>query len=81
MENLIDYLIYALMGYDVRVLKSYSFGEETKVRHWLLSFGFHKEVSIVLDDADLKVIKEITANRAMDDDERARYEKLFKLCQ
>ena len=79
MENLIDYLIYALMGYDVRVSADVSFVDRR--RQWLLSFGLHKEVSIVLDEADLSVIMEIAANRTMDDDERERYEKLFKLCQ
>lgn len=79
MENLIDYLIYALMGNDVRVTASIC--HIPKRRQWMLTFGFHEDVSIILDEVDLLVIKEIAANRPLDDDERQRYEKLFKLCQ
>lgn len=79
MENLIDYLIYALMGYEVRVSASVS--KVTKRRQWMLSFGFHQEISIILDEADLSTIKNVATNRKLDDDERERYEKLFNLCQ
>ncbi len=78
MENLIDYLIYVLMGYNVRVIPSVS--AITMKREWLLLFGEHEDVSIVLDEFDLSVIKVVANNRTLDDEERRRYEKLFELC-
>lgn len=79
MENLIDYVIYALMGYEVKVKPYVS--EVSNRRQWLLSFGFHQDISLILDDADLATIKYVAENRELDDDERERYEKLFELCQ
>ncbi len=79
MESLIDYLILTLMSYEVSVTSCVS--SVTRRRQWLMHFGFHEDIIIVLDEADLCVIREIADIRPMDDDERARYNKLFELCQ
>lgn len=79
MENLIDYLIYALMGYNVHFAGLTS-GIDGR-RSWVLDFGDHKDVALVFDEVDIAVIKNIAANRELDDEERERYEKLFELCQ
>lgn len=59
MENLIDYLIYALMGQDVH-LASKGHGADGR-RQWLLNFGYHKDVALVFDETDIEVIKYIAA--------------------
>lgn len=79
MENLLDYLIYALMGQDPHLV-SRSRGTCGSIQ-WLLNFGYHKDVALILDESDIRVIRDIAANRTMDDDERERYEMLFELCQ
>lgn len=79
MENLINYLIYALMGHNVH-LASRTRGVNGK-RQWILVFGDHKDIALVFDEADIDVIKYIAVNRPLDDEERKRYERLFKLCQ
>lgn len=76
MENLLDYLIYALMGHNVSVIKGTS--NVTGKRQWTLTF--EERVCIVLDESDLHVIRYLYDVRSMDDDDRARYEKLFSLC-
>lgn len=76
MENLLDYLIYALMGHDVSVSKGKS--NVTGKRQWTLTF--EESVHIVLDESDLHVIRYLYEVRTMDDDDRARYQKLFLLC-
>lgn len=79
MENLLDYLIYALMGQDAH-LESRGRGVTGRLQ-WVLSFGYHKDVTLVIDEDDVHVIKYIAANRPMDDEDRKRYEKLFELCK
>ena len=79
MENLIDYLIYALMGQNVHFAgRARAIGGG---RSWVLNFGDHKDVTLVLDEVDIAVIKNIAANRELDDEERERYERLFELCR
>lgn len=79
MENLLDYLIYALMGQNAQLVNR-GYGSNGRFQ-WMLSFGFYKDVTLVLDEVDVEVIKFIAANHTMDDEDRERYEKLFKLCQ
>lgn len=76
MENLLDYLICALMGHNVSVRKWTS--DVTKKRQWMLTF--EDSVQIILDESDLHTIRYIYDVRTMDDDDRARYDKLFSLC-
>lgn len=76
MENLIDYLIYALCGHDYEVRRCEN--SRTHLRQWMITF--EGIVRIILDEADLTVLKEIYSTRTLDDDERYRYEKLFSLC-
>ena len=77
MENLLDYLIYALCGheYDVKPIEESCVN---RCRRWLLTFC--NEVTIVLDEYDIRILKELYQSREWDDEERARYEKLFLKC-
>lgn len=77
MENLLDYLIYALCGYDY-VVKPMVKSRVNNCRQWMLSFGH--EVSIILDEHDINVLKNLCYSRPLDDEERARYEELFLKC-
>lgn len=79
MENLIDYLIYALVGQDVHLVSKGN-GADGR-RQWLLNFGYHRDVTLVFDEADIEVIKYIAANRPLDEEERERYERFFELCK
>lgn len=76
MENLLDYLIYALMGHDVSASKGTS--NVTGKRQWTLTF--EGRVHIVLDEYDLHTIRSMYEVRNMDNEDRARYKKLFSLC-
>ena len=76
MENLLDYLMYALCGYNYQVKRCANRG--TNLRQWIITF--EGVVSIVLDESDISVLKEIYSIRTLDDEERGRYERLFSLC-
>ena len=76
MENLLDYLMYALCGYNYQVKRCANSG--TNLRQWIITF--EGVVSIVLDESDISVLKEIYSIRTLDDEERGRYERLFSLC-
>lgn len=73
MENLLDYLLYALFGHNVTDVLRFNLS-------WVITF--EDEVRICLDEADLEVIRNLYNERyeRLDDEERARYEKIFSLC-
>lgn len=73
MENLLDYLLYALFGHNVTSVSRFTL-------KWVITF--EDEVRISLDEDDLAVIRSLYNERYeyLDDDERARYEKIFSLC-
>lgn len=74
MENLLDYLLYALFGHNVTSVSKFN------PLKWVITF--ENEVSICLDVDDLAVIRNLYDERyeRLDDVERARYEKIFSLC-
>ena len=81
MENLLDYLLYALFGHNVTGVRRSIVGRDSlKVETWIISF--EGAVYIALDTNDLAVIRELYIKRyeRLDDEERARYEKIFSLC-
>lgn len=78
MQILLDYLLYALFGHDV-----------TSVRRGSTSFApvvwticFEGKVYITLDESDLRLIRQLYDVRSpyLNDEERARYEKIFNAC-
>lgn len=82
MENLLDYLLFALFGHNVTSVRVYDGSDYhvLKGRTWTICLeGF---VTIVIDEADLRVIHELYESRKdyLDEDERKRYEKIFDIC-
>lgn len=77
MENLLDYLLYALFGHNVT---SVSKGSTLGVKSWTIVLEGH--VYFVLDESDLAVIRALYEERKkrLDVEESARYKKIFKLC-
>ena len=78
MESLLDYLLYALFGHNVTsVGPSYFI---SGVKGWTIVL--EDRVYITLDERDLAVIRALYEERKkrLDDEERARYKKIFDLC-
>ena len=73
MEDLLDYLLYALFGHRITHVKK-------SVNGWVITF--EDEVYICLDKDDLEVIYSLYNERfeRLDDEERARYGTIFSLC-
>lgn len=83
MENLLDYLLYALFGHNVtNVLSHEGSGHDTLTgKTWTIILEDH--VYFTLDEYDLHVIRSIYDKRLeyLDSEERARYKKIFNLCK
>ena len=82
MENLLDYLLYALFGHEVtsvhtNIVSGSSF---IKVKSWTICF--ENAVYITIDETDLQVIHSLYNERydRLDEEERARYLKIFNAC-
>lgn len=82
MESLLDYLLYALFGHNVTsVHKNDGCGNGALVgKAWTICLEDH--VYFTLDENDLAVIRAIYKEREerLDDEERARYKKIFDAC-
>lgn len=75
MEELLDYLMYALLGHSYSVKRC---GINFKGhRQWLISF--EESVSIVLDEHDINVIRFFVDNRQLDEESKERYSKFLQL--
>lgn len=83
MENLLDYLLYALFGHEVTdVFKNASSGYGAlNEKTWTIVF--EGSVYITIGESDLKIIRCIYENREerLDAEERARYMRIFDLCK
>ena len=77
MEELLDYLIYALCGHEYDV-EPIGVSCVNYCRQWLLTFC--DEVTIVLNEHDIRLLKYLCVSRALDEESRLRYEKLFLKC-
>lgn len=77
MENFIDYLMYALLGHNYTVRKNVPncFG----IVSWTIVI--EERVYFILDALDLDLLRNIRNSRVLNDDEKARYDKLFSLCE
>lgn len=78
MENLLDYLLYALFGHNVTEVWCSDKGKGGKT--WF--FCLEESVCLGLDETDLKVIRSLYEERyeRLDGEERARYNKIFNAC-
>lgn len=78
MNDLLDYLLYALFGHNVTSVRRGS----TPLAPVVWTICFEGSVYITLDEHDLLVIKQVYDERCprLKDDERARYEKIFNAC-
>lgn len=78
MENLLGYLLCALFGHNVTKVHSHNNAILGKI--W--SISLEERVVIVLDETDLKVIRDLYCHRydCLDDETRARYKKIFDAC-
>lgn len=78
MQGLLDYLLYALFGHNVTSVRRGA----TSVEPVVWSICFEDRVYITLDENDLRVIRQLYDERSpyLDDEERARYEKIFNAC-
>lgn len=82
MENLLDYLLYALFGHNVTDVHPHSGSGHDALTGKTWTITFEGQVYITLDEHDIAVIREIYNMRygCLDNVERARYEKIFSLC-
>lgn len=82
MENLLDYLLFALFGHNVTSVHVYDGSDYlvSKGRTWTICL--EDCVTIALDEADLRVFRELYESRKnyLDEDERKRYDKIFDIC-
>lgn len=76
MENLLDYLLYALFGHNVTNVKPLEY-----VKAW--SIVLEDKIFIVLDEHDIRIIRSIYDKRYefLNSEQRERYEKIFNLCK
>lgn len=82
MENLLDYLLIALFGHNVtEVYSNEGSGHDAlKGKSW--TFVLEDQIYFTLDETDLQVIQSLYNKRYewLDDEERARYLKIFNAC-
>lgn len=83
MENLLDYLLYALFGHNVtNVYTNAGSGNSALAgKTWTIVLEGH--VYFTLDESDLLIIRNLYDMRAerLDNEESARYMKIFDLCK
>lgn len=83
MENLLDYLLYALFGHNVTsVHKNEGSGCSALYgKAWTIVFEDH--VYITLDEHDISIIRLLYDERyeLLDSEERLRYERIFEMCK
>lgn len=83
MENLLDYLLYALFGHNVTDVHPHAGSGHSALtgKTWTIVFEGH--VYITIDESDLEIIRYLYENREerLDAEERARYMRIFDLCK
>lgn len=82
MENLLDYLLCALMGHNVTDVYSHEGSGHNALTGKSWTICLEDQVFFTLDESDLQVIHSLYERRYewMNDDERARYLKIFNAC-
>ena len=82
MENLLDYLLYALFGHNVTSVHPNDGSGHSALTGKTWTICLEDRVYFTLDESDLQVIRFLYNNRndRLDDNERARYLKIFNAC-
>lgn len=82
MENLLDYLLRALFGHNVSEIYTNQGSGHDALKGKTWTFVLEDQVYFTLDESDLQVIHSLYENRylMLDDEERARYLKIFNAC-
>lgn len=82
MENLLDYLLCALMGHNVTSVQVNNRCDPIALRVKTWTFCLENEVYFTLDETDLQVIRTLYDERYewLDDGDRSRYLKIFNAC-
>lgn len=82
MENLLDYLLFALFGHNVTSVHVFDGSDYNVLKGRTWTICLEGCVSFTLDEDDLRVIHEIYESRKnyLDEDERKRYDKIFNIC-
>lgn len=83
MENLLDYLLYALFGHNVTAVHTNEGSDSLALTGKSWTIVFEDSVYIILDEHDIHVIRSIYDERyeRLDSDERLRYERIFDICK
>lgn len=83
MENLLDYLLYALFGHNVTGVHSHDGSGNSALTGKSWTIVLEGSVYFTLDENDLLVIRYLYNERKerLDSEERRRYERIFDLCQ
>lgn len=76
MEDFIDYMMYALLGHNYTVIKN----EPNCIGLESWTVILMGSVYFCLNKDDLSLLKFIRDHKVLDEDEKARYDKLFSLC-
>lgn len=82
MENLLDYLLFALFGHNVTSVHVYDGCDYLVLKGRTWTICLEECITIALDEADLRVIRDLYESRKnyLDEDERKRYMKIFDIC-
>ena len=82
MENLLDYLLYALFGHNVTSVHVNDGSGHSALTGKTWTICLENQVYFTLDESDLRVIRYLYDQRyeRLDDEERARYNKIFDAC-
>lgn len=82
MENLLDYLLYALFGHNVTNVYSHEGSGNCALTGKSWTIVFEGQVYITLDESDLQIIRHLYDMRAehLNAEERARYMRIFDMC-
>lgn len=82
MENLLDYLLTALMGHNVTEVLSHDGSGHNALTGRTWTFILEDRVYFTLDESDLGVIRKLYDDRKVwiDENDRARYQKIFSAC-
>ena len=82
MENLLNYLLFALFGHNVTSVQVHDGSDLSGLKGRTWTICLEGRVFFILDEADLHVIHEIYESRKnyLDEDDRKRYEKIFDIC-
>lgn len=83
MENLLDYLLYALFGHNVTHVYTHEGSGSSALTGKTWTIVFEDHVYIALDEHDISVIRSIYDERydRLDSEERLRYERIFGICK